>query len=531
MLQLFRTSLVFRTTVSVVLVVLLVGVFFTVVALSLLNDRERLQTAAHLDELLKTVESTVSISCFLQDKNLASEVSRGLMKNRVVKSVIIVEEGTVLAQEGRPSGTSGLRRTITSPFDASKPICQIVMEPNEAVIEEQVSRSSRLIVYLLLMQAAAVGLTVVIGVWKWVIEPIKTISDQLHRLPVEAGARLQLSRKYAKDEIARMVGDVNALITSLVKTLHQERELRIWREREEKRFRTIFENAETGIFVIDKNGYIFSYNPAFVRTLGIQEGDLSDRTKTSLPVLLGMSMESGNAIIARSLTENRVVAEDVRIDSGGREPRWISLVLNPVEEGMLQGLINDISERKKSEESANRLAMTDRLTGIANRLAFETKLADLAERAALDSGEPYILMLMDLDGFKQVNDTHGHDAGDAVLRHFAGLLESTVRKSDFIGRLGGDEFVILLESPIPREGVERIAQKIIASLAAPIRIGRDVEAKVGASIGIAFSREAADKDAVFKLADEAMYRAKRAGKNTYRMHPEDADADAIVGSE
>ena len=522
MLDLFRTSLVFRTTASVVAVVLFVGVLFSIAALPVLEDREHMKAGTRLDELLQTVENTVSISCFLRDKGLASEVSRGLMKNQVVKSVTIADSDQVLAQEGSFSGSpaSGkLIRDVVSPFDRNTTLCQIVLEPNENVIAGQVEQSSRLIVWLLLMQAFAVAATVVLVVWKWITHPIKKISDQLHHLPVEAGATLELSRRYAKDEIARMVDDVNSLITSLVRSLRGERELRQWREREEKRLRTIFDNAETGIFVIDGEGRLSSCNPAFMRILGIAESTLADDKNKLLAGRLGVSAEKTDELIARALAENHVVSEDICISrADGSASRWICIVLSPMEGGMLQGLINDITDRKEAVESANQLAVTDRLTGLANRLGFERKLTTQHDRMAMDNQLQYCVMMIDLDGFKQVNDTFGHGAGDAVLCHVARLIESAIRKTDFVGRLGGDEFVILLEPGISQEGIERIAQKIISTAAEPITVENGHQVRIGASIGIALSDHDGDKNAVVKRADDAMYRAKQEGKNTYRIY-------------
>lgn len=524
MLKLFRTSLVFRATVSVVLVVLVVGAVSSLMALSLFEHRERQRADVRLEELLKTVENTASIACFLRDQKLAVEVSRGLMKNKVVESVTIIEEGRVLAQEGAPQSvndstsqpdaarTSALTRNIAAPFDASQTICTIRLQPNGLVIDEQVSNNSRLIFGLLAMQAVAVAMTLVFVIWKWITQPIKTISDQLHQLPVEDGAQLPVPHRGAKDEIGRMVSDVNDLIARLLTTLSEERRLRKWREREEKRFRTIFEKAETGIFVTDSRGQIASFNPAFARIVGHAGKAMSELD--SLPAILDMPIDRFAHLVALATNENRVVTEDVSVaGTAALSEKWFHLVLNPLDDGVLQGLINDITDQKHAHDSAHRLALTDALTGIANRLGFEQHFSRLA-----DGDRPYVLMLIDLDGFKQVNDTHGHDVGDLVLKKMARRFESTIRKGDFVGRLGGDEFVILLDSDIGRDGAERIAQQIIGCSSTPVSTGDGTEVGIGASVGIGTSSAGSAKERTFKDADLALYSAKRAGKNTYRFH-------------
>lgn len=524
MLGLLRSSLVFRTTLSVVVVVLLVGMLFSTIALSLMKEREHSHAADRLEELLNTVESTTSISCFLRDKSLADEITRGLMKSRIVESVTLLEEGLVLAQAGLSNArtidsTGQLTRELASPFNPQQKHCKIILRPNEAVIAEQVSKNTRPIFYLLVMQAVAVALTIVFVVWKWITQPIASISNQLHRLPVADGAALLLPKRQGEDEISRMVRDVNALIVRLLRTLNEERALRHWREQEEKRFRTIFEKAETGIFVSDGNGQISSHNPAFTRILNLQDAGPAGEQEHNLPALLGVSVDRFAELITLSTKENRVVTADFCVNGGdGCDGKWLNLVLNPMDEGLLQGLINDITERKQAEVAANRLALTDALTGLANRLGFEQRFSRIAGEYALNPSTPYFLMLIDLDGFKHVNDTYGHDAGDLVLQHVARQFESVVRKTDFVCRLGGDEFAILLHSGIKREGVERIAQQLIAMTAIPIALFSNGEVRIGASVGIAIAVCGYGKERMFKDADMAMYRAKHAGKNTYFVH-------------
>ena len=188
---------------------------------------------------------------------------------------------------------------------------------------------------------------------------------------------------------------------------------------------------------------------------------------------------------------------------------------------VLQGVVNDITERKTAEVAARKTAMTDALTGLSNRLGFETKLRELLARGHRRSRQGLALILIDLDFFKQVNDTYGHDAGDRVLIHFSRLLERAVRKSDMIGRLGGDEFVILLDCIDQATVLEKIARQIIASVANPIDIGQGRTARIGSSIGVALLQgEAIDREQLLKKADEAMYQAKQSGRNTYHLYIE-----------
>ncbi|HEV2928904.1 MAG TPA: GGDEF domain-containing protein [Propionibacteriaceae bacterium] len=147
----------------------------------------------------------------------------------------------------------------------------------------------------------------------------------------------------------------------------------------------------------------------------------------------------------------------------------------------------------------------DPLTGLANRAALDARLAP---------GGPVGLLLVDLDGFKPVNDTWGHDVGDEVLRLVAERLVGCVRSGDLVARLGGDEFVIVVEA----SAVDTVARHVTAALGAPYSIDGRVLA-VGASVGVAHSATGADPDALLRRADQAMYEAKRAGTGVAHRRP------------
>jgi diguanylate cyclase (GGDEF)-like protein/PAS domain S-box-containing protein len=181
----------------------------------------------------------------------------------------------------------------------------------------------------------------------------------------------------------------------------------------------------------------------------------------------------------------------------------------------LIGTYLDISARKQAEETIQRQANFDPLTQLPNRRLFLDRLAQeivKSRRANLPLG----LLLIDLDEFKEVNDTLGHDVGDILLQETAQRIRSCVRDADTVARLGGDEFTVLLtELPDRTAHIEDIAQKIIARLAEPYQLGNEM-AYVSASIGITlFPRDAGDIDTLIKHADQAMYAAKKRGRNRF----------------
>ncbi len=183
----------------------------------------------------------------------------------------------------------------------------------------------------------------------------------------------------------------------------------------------------------------------------------------------------------------------------------------------ITGLTQDITEEHEAGERIEQLAHYDTLTGLPNRFLFRQR-ANEAITAARRDGKPLALLFLDLDRFKFVNDTQGHEAGDRLLQEVAGRLHACVRASDTVGRLGGDEFLVLLREVARPEDAAIVARKIIAAIGEPVEIG-GVEAKVGCSIGIALLGEnEATLDSLLRAADTAMYAAKDAGRNTYQFY-------------
>jgi diguanylate cyclase (GGDEF)-like protein len=176
--------------------------------------------------------------------------------------------------------------------------------------------------------------------------------------------------------------------------------------------------------------------------------------------------------------------------------------------------VEDITQRRKAEDTLQRLALRDILTDLPNRASLQQNLAAALQQWRTH-GTPFALMMMDLDGFKPINDTHGHDVGDAVLRVVGARLLRINRNGDFAARLGGDEFVVVLHDCASEDAATQVAQRIIDAVAQPIQIGTSaLTLHVGASAGVAqVSNDTPDVDSLLKQADLALYTAKHQGKN------------------
>ena len=183
----------------------------------------------------------------------------------------------------------------------------------------------------------------------------------------------------------------------------------------------------------------------------------------------------------------------------------------------VEGIVRDVSERKKAQHDLEHLALHDSLTELPNRSWFMDQLNRSLARAAR-SDASLALLFVDLDGFKDVNDQYGHDAGDQLLFSVSGRLRTVVRPSDVLARLGGDEFVILCEDMAGVDQATGIATRVLEAFERPYRVAPG-EVSVSASIGVAVSHAGDTASSLLQTADSAMYAAKAAGKARYHVLP------------
>jgi len=202
---------------------------------------------------------------------------------------------------------------------------------------------------------------------------------------------------------------------------------------------------------------------------------------------------------------------EIRLPDG----RVLDIRREPLPEGGIVTTYTDITEQKRAEDTIRRLALLDPLTGLANRARFDQRLAE-AIANAVENQSRVALLLIDLDFFKPVNDTHGHAVGDVVLRRVGRILAQTVRDIDTAARIGGDEFAVILPHLPDTSVAERIAQRIIETIQLPIAID-DLTVSIGASVGIAIAPDnGTTPESLRDLGDAALYLAKGAGRGVWR---------------
>lgn len=293
-------------------------------------------------------------------------------------------------------------------------------------------------------------------------------------------------------------------------------------------FQSIAEAAPIGIVLSDHLGRTLYWNDVARRLFDLGPTDRSEGATPAdvdwpsmaapehvapLRVLLSEALEGGQGEVT------------ARFHLPGGDTRWLSVVvapqLNDVGEPMgwlatLQDLTREKAIQAQLEATQERLihlAGHDPLTGLANRRLFAEQLTRAVARMGRDQ-QGVALLFCDLDSFKPINDTHGHDTGDLVLIEMARRLLAGIRTNDLAARLGGDEFVVLVEGFAGIDEVEVIAQRLVAAASEPIEVGGSV-VRLGASIGIAVARGFDSADSLLSRADDLMYRAKALGKGRF----------------
>ncbi|MFZ5967848.1 MAG: EAL domain-containing protein [Bacillota bacterium] len=281
----------------------------------------------------------------------------------------------------------------------------------------------------------------------------------------------------------------------------------------------IFENTIEGIVVTDIKGNIHWVNPAFSKITGYTLEEVLGKNPRILK-----SDRHDDAFYRNLWSTLRRTGQwkgEIwnRRKNGEVYPEWmtISTIKNDFEEPVRYiSVFNDITERILKEEHIKYQAYHDALTGLPNRLLVNDRL-EVALTHAQRNKEQIAVMFIDLDRFKNINDTLGHAMGDMLLKEVAQRLVQCVRKGDTVARLGGDEFIIILENIKHVEYVVDIVQKIFTSLSHSYLL-KDHEIFVTGSIGISiFPMDGEDVDTLIKHADTAMYRAKEQGRNTYQL--------------
>ncbi len=306
------------------------------------------------------------------------------------------------------------------------------------------------------------------------------------------------------------------------------------RRRAEEKLRqaaTVFETTRDGIAITDPQVNIVAVNRAFTTTTGYSEAEVLGRNPSVL------KSERHEPVFYRdlwtTLKEHDFWQGEIwnRRKNGEIYPEWLTISTMRDERGEVChyiGVFTDISQLRRTEEDLERLAHYDPLSGLPNRLLFHTLLDHAIERTARHKDKLAVL-LIDLDHFKNINDSLGHPAGDELLRKVAERIQQRLRGEDTMARLGGDEFAVLIEAVTDTQQVAVLARDILTALSLPFLMNSSHQVYAGGSIGIGlYPDDAKSATDLIRNVETAMYQAKENGRNQFSFYTSDMNTDALA---
>ncbi|MDG9671741.1 EAL domain-containing protein [Hahella sp. CR1] len=337
---------------------------------------------------------------------------------------------------------------------------------------------------------------------------------------------LAADRARVEDAIEQLVQRRTRELEAINQELQDEVHIRKQAERSfrtsTRRYRAIIETAGSPIIVMDKNFRIVQWNGAASRLFGYHREDIYGKNYITCFVPKAFQDETAwkiTKVLETGVPVENLESEMTAADGGSHVMLWNINRVVDVDEELTQAIIigQDISTIRETQNQLHFLAHYDVLTGAANRRLFEDRCRQALKQASRRQHDVGLISL-DIDHFKRINDTLGHDAGDALLQEICRRLASCVREEDTIARLGGDEFAILLNRVNGAEDCELVGRNLLEAITKPVELPGQ-QLVITTSIGVTVSpRDGVEYSVLLKNADMAMYRAKKAGRNNIQMY-------------
>jgi diguanylate cyclase (GGDEF)-like protein/PAS domain S-box-containing protein len=437
------------------------------------------------------------------------------------------------ASVGGYTGDGRIYQTRALIRDRGQQIGQVYLGLSTDVLRREVEENRRLVASVAIA-IFAIGIAFAVLISGAITRPLRAMADTTRRI---AGGNLKdRAEVEGRDEVSQLAKSFNKMIDRLEhaqgelaamnKTLEERveartRELRdemTERRRAERRYRLLFERNLSGVYISHVDGKIISCNDSTARMLGYESADDLLAGEGSVQYFDPAERQQ---VMDQLLEKGSAANHEARLLRRDGDVIWVleTLTASTTEHEdspVIEGIVLDITDRKRTEAEVEYQAYHDALTGLPNRMLFMDRLT-VALTQARRRQQPLAVMFLDLDDLKVVNDTLGHAAGDQLLQLVAERLSTCLRQEDTIGRIGGDEFTLLLPAVNGQPDVSAVAEKVLKLVHQPFAIGED-EVRVTTSIGIAmYPSDGEDPETLLENADGTMYRVKENGGGTFRF--------------
>ncbi len=383
-----------------------------------------------------------------------------------------------------------------------------------ASLDETYSRLQHKLLIMVPVVVIAAAIAVLIGALlsRHISRPLKMLGKAA-ALVAEHDNYAIRADKYSDDEVGHVVDSFNHMLSVIE---HENERLR---ESEEK-FRLISESSKVGIFQLDRHGNLVYANEEMTTISGLSGTTLLENGWLHIvhPDDKRRIAEQFQLLVQKNSSHINL---DCCLMLADGALKWVTGDIAPMSDADGQqigflGTLSDISELKEAYDQLEQMAFYDTLTGLANRRLFRNRLEHMLSNIPR-SGNGVALILIDLDHFKHVNDSMGHDSGDSLLTVISERLKHCVRFTDTVARLGGDEFAVILPNVPDTLTVSAIAEKIMMAIGKPVLLS-DQEMTVSASMGISMAPEDCNTaEVLIKNADLALYKAKDEGRNNFKF--------------
>ncbi|MGB0467673.1 MAG: EAL domain-containing protein [Pontibacterium sp.] len=451
------------------------------------------------------------------DKSTVMSITHAIMVDPDILRVEILDEGTNLIHSER-SEQLGL---VNNAFTLNLPLIYSnahfsqrtgtlkVIVGNSTLLADQARFFKETLLSLLLVISTLLA-SLSIAYYRLLDRPIKSLMSAIN----SSKKRMVFARvqQHSQDEL----GEIASAFNDMQEELEQQHTELI---NSEQRMRTLYHSTPSLLFSFNKAGMILDASDYFLNFLGYARQQLQGRPLHWLtPADQGAS--EADTLVKLLWQEGSVTGYALKIKTADNQ--ILDVLIDATESGNITGtsalaVMTDVTCLRQAHRELNRQANTDMLSGLPNRNQFQRYLEQLTRKKALTQS-PFALLFIDLDRFKSVNDTFGHQVGDELIRATARRINAELRKEDCLARLGGDEFAVVLEDLPSNEQAEEVARRILEKIEAGFNLA-DSNIYASASIGISlYPHDADNPTSLLQHADTAMYRAKEEGRSRYAFY-------------